>query len=102
MHLAPPGSDSCDYGETVPKHECEAAGSILAPYPGRALQVGNGGKCLDGSWGQVPLGCSVQSGGDGAAHYKISGDTGKGCTANLFQLVCKEESKSHLEVLFGC
>jgi len=91
MHLAPPGSNSCDYGETVPKHECEAAGSILSPNPGRTLQVGHGGKCLDGSWGQVPLGCSVQSGGDRAAHYKTSGDSGPGCINPAYQLVCRSK-----------
>jgi len=93
MHLAPPGSDSCDYGETVPKHECEAAGSLLSPNPGRTLQVGHGGKCLDGSWGQVPLGCSVQSGGDRAAHYKTSGDTGPGCIHTAYQLICRSNGK---------
>ena len=93
MHLAPPGSNSCDYGETVPKHECEAAGSILSPNPGRTLQVGHGGKCLDGSWGQVPLGCSVQSGGDRAAHYKTSGDSGPGCINPAYQLVCRSKGK---------
>ena len=93
MHLAPPGSNSCDYGETVPKNECEAAGRKLSPNPGRTLQVGRGGKCLDRSWGQVPLGCSVQSGGDRAAHYKTSGDTGPGCISELYQLVCRNKSK---------
>jgi len=91
IHLAPPGKNSCDYGETVPKHECEAAGSLLSPNPSRTLQVGQGGKCLDGSWGQVPLGCSVQSGGDRAAHYKTSGDTGPGCIHPHYQLVCRSK-----------
>jgi len=151
IHLAPPGTNSCDYGEMVPKHECEAAGSLLAPNPRRTLQVGQGynrfwafpiawppifssfmaqgvrkqnwqeqnfmvltqvvftlmefkvcsiqfvspcpygGKCLDGSWGQVPLGCSVQSGGDRAAHYKTSGDTGPGCIHPHYQLVCRSK-----------
>jgi len=91
MHLAPAGSNSCDYGETVPWYECEAAGSILLPNPARQLQVGQGGQCLDGSWGQVPLGCSVQSGGDGAAVYKISGDSGPGCIHPMYQLVCRSE-----------
>jgi len=89
IHLAPPGTNSCDYGETVPNHECEAAGILLSPNPKRTLQVGHGGKCLDGWWGQVPLGCSVQSGGDRAAHYKTSGDTGPGCISHLYQLVCR-------------
>jgi len=99
IHLAPPGTNSCDYGEMVPKHECEAAGSLLSPNPRRTLQVGHGGKCLDGSWGQVPLGCSVQSGGDRAAHYKTSGDTGPGCIHPHYQLVCRSKA---FATMSGC
>ena len=79
----------------MPLHECEAAGSMLLPNPRRTLQVGDGGKCLDGSWGQVPLGCSVQSGrgGDRAAHYKTIGDTGPGCISPVYQLVCRTNGK---------
>jgi len=88
LHLAPPGSHTCDYGSPVSKAECEEAGRSLRPNPKRTLQVGSGGKCLDGGWGQVPLGCSVQTGGDGAACYKSSGNTGKGCIHNMYQLVC--------------
>ena len=83
----------------MPKHECEAAGSILSPNPRRTLQVGHGGKCLDGSWGQVPLGCSVQSGGDRAAHYKTSGDTGPGCIHSLYQLVCRSNGMICLNLM---
>ena len=100
MHLAPSGSNSCDYGETVSKDDCEAAGFSLWPNPGRSLQVGSGGKCLDGSWGQVPLGCSVQSGGDGAACYKTSGDTGEGCISKMYQLVCRGKGKFYKFVKF--
>ena len=85
LHLAPPGSSSCDYGQTVSIGECERAGRSFWPNPGRTLQVGSGGTCLDWSWGQVPMGCSVQTGGDGAAHYKTSGDTGKGCIHHVYQ-----------------
>ena len=97
MHLAPPGLHSCDYGEMVPKHECEAAGRTLSPNPLRTLQVGQGGSCSDGGWGQVPLGCSVQSGNDRTAHFKTSGDTGPGCISNIYQLVCRNNGK----VFFG-
>ena len=93
MHLAPPGSKSCDYGETVPKHECESAARTLLPNPGRSLQVGHGGTCFDGSWGQVPLGCSVQSGGDRTSHFKATGDTGLECISPLYQLVCRKNGK---------
>ena len=88
MHLAPPGSSTCDYGKTVSKEKCQAAGISVRPNPGRNLQVGSGGTCLDESWGQVPLGCSVLTGGDGAAHYKTNGDTGEGCIHKGYQLVC--------------
>ena len=88
-HLAPPGSHKCDDGFFATQDECQAAALSLTPgTPGRSLQVGSGGNCLDGGWGQVPLGCSVQSGGDWTAHYKTSGDTGKGCIHSMYQLVC--------------
>ena len=93
--MAPPGSSSCDYGVSVSIDECEDAGRSLWQYPGRPLVVGSGGTCLDGGWGQVPMGCSVQTGGDGAAVYKYSGDTGKGCIHQIYQLVCRHESKSY-------
>ena len=88
-HLAPPGSHECDYGDSATQDACEAAAlSLTSGTPGRSLVVGSGGNCLDGSWGQVPIGCSVQSGGDWAASYKTSGDTGKGCIHSMYQLVC--------------
>ena len=93
MYLAPPGSSSCDFGKTVNKDECEAAGFELSPKPKRGLHVGSGGSCLDGSWGQVPFGCSVQSGGSGSTHYKTSGDTGPGCIHQHYQLVCRDNGK---------
>ena len=52
------------------------------------MVTGSGGPCLDGSMGSVPLGCSAQSGGDWAAHYKTSGVTGAGCVHEHYQLVC--------------
>ena len=63
----------------------------MGEIPKRNLQVGAGGLCMDGSWGQVPLGCSAQSGsgGDWAAHYKTDTDNGKGCIHSQYQLVCK-------------
>ena len=76
--------------------ECEAAGFTLSPFPKRRLDVGSGGSCLDGSWGQVPLGCSVQSGLSGLTHYKTSGDTGPGCISKMYQLVCRDNGKIYL------
>ena len=88
-HLAPSGSHECDYGISATRDECQAAALMLSLVtPGRSIQEGKGGTCLDGSWGQVPLGCSVLSGGDWSAHYKTSGDTGKGCIHSMYQLVC--------------
>ena len=57
-----------------------------------SLKFGSGGSCLDGGWGQVPLGCSAQRHNGGSSvwnlHFKTSGDTGKGCIHQDFQLVC--------------
>ena len=100
FHLAPPGSDKCDYGFSVDMSDCENAVLAFAvaagSKPGRSLKVGSGGTCMDGSWGQVPLGCSAQSGGDWTAHYKTNIDTGHGCIAALYQLVCTNEGIVYL------
>ena len=93
-HLAPSGSHVCDYGVSVLQNECESAALQLTPRtPGRQMVVGEyvgelEKGCRDGGWGQVPIGCSVQSGGDWTAHYKTSGDTGAGCIHEHYQLVC--------------
>eukprot|EP00808_Paulinella_micropora_P009711 g55564.t1 len=88
-HLAPAGASVCDYGQPVAAVECEAAVASLADAagtaPGRALQTGSGGTCGDGAWGSAPVGCSAQSGGDWAAHYKASGVQ---CASNVYQIVC--------------
>ena len=94
LHLAPAGSSTCDYGESVSMAECEAAAKSFFPNPGRRMQTGLGGTCLDGSWGQVPLGCSVQSKGDNSAHFKTDGDTGEGCISNHYQLICSHKEYS--------
>ena len=91
MHLAKPGANSCDHGFVV-QSGCEAAVQVFAnetsKIPGRSLQVGSGGTCGRSGWGQIPLGCSVQSGGDWTAHYKTDTDTGAGCIHENYQLVC--------------
>ena len=92
MHLAPPGSSSCDYGISVTKDECEAAAKSLWPNPQTGLQVGSGGTCLNGGWGQVPLGCSVNR-ENGASHYKFFGDDAQDCVHQNYQLVCRDKSK---------
>ena len=100
FHLAPGGSSECDYGTSVEKSGCENAVRTLASraskIPGRSLVVGAGGTCMDGSWGQVPLGCSAQSGGDWAPVYKTTGDTGEGCIHTMYQLVCFDQGKQYI------
>ena len=88
-HLAPTGATQCDSGVGASQSQCESAVAQLAKTgkgrPGRTLQTGKGGSCKDGSWGNVPLGCSAQTGGDWAAHYKTSGVN---CPNSVYQLVC--------------
>ena len=88
-HTAQFGAHECDYGQSVAQSECEAVIGSLYPGGSSSMTVGNGGTCLDGAWGQVPLGCSVQA-GSLQAHFKTSGDTGAGCIHSQYQLVCTE------------
>ena len=89
-HLAPAGRTTCDYGSPAPQNDClaavEFAAAVANKTPGRNIQVGNGGTCNDASWGGVPLGCSVMTGGDWTAHYKTSGVN---CNTR-YQLVCSD------------
>ena len=100
FHLSPGGSSKCDYGTSVGISGCENAVRTLAESaskkPGRSLVVGAGGKCMDGGWGQVPSGCSAQSGGDWAPHYKTSGDTGERCIHTMYQLDCSGQGKHYI------
>ena len=55
---------------------------------------------MDGSWGQAPLGCSVQLSSQ-AAVYKTSGNTGKQCIKHdSYQLVCKSSGKCLIIIQF--
>ena len=72
----------------------------MRKIPKRNIQVGSGGGCNDGSWGQVPLGCSAQSGGDWAAHYKTDTDNGDGCIHSHYQLVCKTTGKDYFYIQY--
>jgi len=94
-HLAPSFATACDYGTTATQDQCGSAVKQLASAsgnaPGRSLQVGSAGSCNDGSWGSVPLGCSAQTGGDWAAHYKTSGVN---CNNRYYQLVCSGQADS--------
>jgi len=96
-HLAPAGAPLCDSGKVASQAECSAANSELAKLagktPGRTMVKGSGGKCMDGGWGQVPIGCSAQSAGDWAAHYKTGANSDGtelkvGCVASAYQLIC--------------
>jgi len=104
FYLSAPGAPECFVGESVSEEQCNGAVRNLAPSRrrgngARGLQVGSGGSCLDGGWGQVPKGCSAQSGsgGDWAPHFKTGSPTGKvlgsifqsiDCVHELYQLVC--------------
>jgi len=102
-HFAPAGSVRCDYGHSVAQPLCALAiGSISTHTPGRGMQVGSGGSCNDRSWGSVPRGCSVQSGGDWTAHYKTSGTVQDGCAHNMYQLVCDNSPKLGVLGANGC
>ncbi|ALH23204.1 hypothetical protein ceV_298 [Chrysochromulina ericina virus CeV-01B] len=94
-HLAPAGSTTCDSGTNASSGECEAIVKSLATknkrVPGRSMQFASGFElvepCGDGrtGWGNVPLGCSAQTGGDWAAHYKTGSVN---CNSGIYQLVC--------------
>jgi len=92
-HLAPPGAASCDTGSSPGEMECLASALDITMKASQTmsrkqLQKGAGGTCLDGAFGQVPGGCSVQSGGDWAAYYKEGVATLDGCVADMYQLIC--------------
>jgi hypothetical protein len=93
-HLARAGAKKCDSGRPANQNECQAAVEQVAgthgATPGRTLQVGSGGNCGDGGWGPVPPGCSAQSGGDWAAHWKTSGVN---CPSNAYRLVCSGQAR---------
>mmetsp|Transcript_59979 Transcript_59979/g.128728 ORF Transcript_59979/g.128728 Transcript_59979/m.128728 type:complete len:214 (+) Transcript_59979:76-717(+) len=88
-HLAPPHAVECDFGTIAPQAECQAAVAEVATQhgqtPRRNLQTGHGGHCGDRHWGGVPRGCTSQSGGDWAAHFKTSGPN---CNNGVYRLVC--------------
>jgi hypothetical protein len=98
-HLAPAGQTRCDYGSPATQNECETAVAALASMderiPPNGINIGSGGLCNDGSWGSVPLGCSAQTGGSWAAHYKTSGAN---CNPGSYSLVCSG-AKSVLDLV---
>ena len=96
IYLADAGAANCPGEGKTPRdqHGCDAAADVIyvekQKTPKRGLQVGDGGGCEghDRGWGAVPIGCSVQSRGDWAAHLKLSGVD---CPDPAYQLVCVEE-----------
>ena len=104
-HLAPKGAHICDHGKTASQGQCQAAVSSIATRAGatpkRTLQVGSGGSCRDGGWGQVPVGCSAQSGGDWTPHYK-TGTAQANCVHSSYQLVCSGGTGAFLHHMIIC
>jgi len=91
FYLSAPGAPECVVGESVSEEQCNDAVKNLAPSTQpyvRGLQVGSGGRCLDEAWGQVPNGCSAQSGGDWAAHFKTGSPQPSECINPIYRLVC--------------
>lgn len=90
-HFAPAGYTQCDSGDPVGRDDCLNAVSALTHAAGiqrgrTNMPVGAGGRCNDGGWGSVPLGCSSQTGGDHAAHWKSGGINCNG--HRVYSLVC--------------
>jgi len=82
FHLAPQGAKSCDKGSTPSEAACEEAADQQAQIRGRAQ---GRQQLVAGSWGHVPYGCSLQSGGDWAAHFNRNPG---GQQSSGYSLVC--------------
>jgi hypothetical protein len=87
--LAKIGARSCPDGTRTPLvTECsDAAAAILGSLgkkAGRDLQVGDGTGSDTSSWGGVPPGCSIQSGGDWSTHFNM----GSGGNNGVYSPVC--------------
>merc|ERR1719198_7566 len=91
-HLTHKGAAKCDSGESTSERLCLEVAQRLLPagtIQGRtALQVG--------SYGPVPVGCSVQSGGDWTAHYNKNP---AGYNNGGYSLVCGDPQKHTLAEL---
>ena len=83
----------CPSSKDINKEECAAA----------ALSAGGGlrnGNMLEGSWGNVPFGCSIETGasnGDNAVHY---GTNKNGVNDGRFSSICHRLPVSH--IYFSC
>ena len=117
VHFAPPGEPTCDYGVSVAEADCVDAVKALVgsafPAAGSnraALQRGSSWRCgASSGWGAVPIGCSSQTGGDQAAHFRspvgpalepnergfLRGDRSTDtCLSSSYRLVCT--GRAHL------
>jgi len=91
FYLSAPGATECLGGDSVAKNDCKGTVRNSIPYTPsnmRGLQKCSGGGCSNGGWGRVPNGCSVQSGGDWAAHFKAGPPQPVGHVHTDYQLVC--------------
>lgn len=91
-YLTHKGAARCDTGETVTEQLCLEAAQRLVPAgtnQGRtSLQAG--------SYGNVPAGCSLQSGGDWAAHFNTNTE---GHNNGAYSLVCNDPQTHSLAEL---
>ena len=92
-YLAPMASSTCPTGATLTDEAaCAVAGNVLlaalGQTPGRGIVTNTGGTGCSG-WGLVPTGCSLQSDGDWAIHFKTGGSD---CVNGLggYSLVCSQ------------
>jgi len=92
-HLTHKGAAHCDEGDSLPENLCLQVAQRLLPggtTQGRTiLQVG--------SYEAVPVGCSVQSGGDWAAHY----NRGNGANDGGYTKVCAGPQTEYMILGYG-
>jgi len=86
-HLAQSGGNDCGDGASPTQSNCEAQADALTGGHHQGRQ-----SLVIGSWGHVPFGCSLQSGGDWAAHYNFypSGRNDGG-----YSLVCSKRERGY-------
>jgi len=86
FRLARRGAVDCGDGASPTEHNCEAqADSLAGRHQGRQHLV-------VGAWGHVPFGCSLQTGGDYAAHYNYNPG---GRNDGGYSLVCSERARGY-------